>query len=212
MSRRPPALVVVVLALLLPLLGGASLPPSLSARVTAVPVVERAESRLATEGKQGVKGLRATFYVAAPRERVLATLWDVDRFLEIFPDIKKLDVLEKRQDSVDVKFTVDAVLATVSYTLRRDLDRERGSIRWREIGGDLTAARGSWTVTTTAHPDVSRVVYTSFVDVGRFVPESMVRDLAMDKVSEMAGRVRAACAKVPPAPASQPALRTGAGG
>ncbi len=188
--RRPVALVVIGCALLL---GGAELPAPLAAKCKAAPVVERAFSTVASEGKADIKGLRATFYVAAPKERVLETLWDVDRFLEIFPDIKSLDVLARRQNGVDAKFTVDAVLATVSYTLRRDLDEEKGTIRWREIGGDLEAVRGGWKVEKTEHLGVSRVTYSSFVDVGRFVPESMVRDLAIDKVNEVANRVRAAC-------------------
>lgn len=187
--RRLPALLVLSSALLL----GAALPPEWSARVQAKPVVERATSTKATEGLEGVKGLRATFYVAAPPERVLTTLWDVDRFLEIFPDIKSLDVLARRKGGVDAKFTVDAVLAEVSYTLRRELDEEKGRISWREIGGDLTAVRGSWLVEKTAQEGVSKVTYASFVDVGRFVPESMVRDLAIDKVEQVAERVRAAC-------------------
>lgn len=178
------------------LLGGAALPPEWEARCKAKPVVERALSTAAGEGKAGIKGLRASFYVAAPPDRVLETLWDVDRFLEIFPDIEALEVLARRERGVDAKFSVNAVLAKVSYTLRRELDEEKGLISWREIGGDLTAVRGSWRVEKTAIAGVSKVRYASFVDVGRFVPEALVRDLAIDKVSEMAERVRAA-AKAP---------------
>lgn len=191
MTRSLLALSVMIAALLL----GAALPPEWEARCKAKPVVERALSTEEGEGKAGIKGLRASFYVAAPRERVLQTLWDVDRFLEIFPDIQSLDVLARRKSGVDAKFTVDAVLAKVSYTLRRELDVEKGLISWHEIGGDLRAVRGSWRVEKTEIEGVTKVTYASFVDVGRFVPEAMVRDLAIGKVTEMAERVRAACAK-----------------
>lgn len=143
-----------------------------------------------------VKGLKAAFFVAAPPDQVLETLWDVKRFRQIFPDIKSLEVLAERGDSsVDAKFFVDAVFKDVSYTLRRDVDRKARVITWKSIGGDLKVVRGSWMVLPTSDPAVSKVVYTSFVDIGSFVPTGMVRDVAMGKVNQMAARVRAACVK-----------------
>jgi len=82
------------------------------------------------------------------------------------------------------------VLKEVRYTLRRTLDRSSRSITWREIGGDLRRVRGSWRVESGPEPGQSRVTYAAFVDVGRFVPTALVRDLAMRKVSEMAERIR----------------------
>jgi ribosome-associated toxin RatA of RatAB toxin-antitoxin module len=145
----------------------------------------------------GVKGLRARFRVKAPADVVLQTLWDVHRFREIFPDIHALDVLAESSDDahahVDARFTVDAVLATVHYTLRRELDRASRSVQWKNIDGDLKYVRGSWTV-APVDGDAGQcdVVYTSFVDVGTFVPTGMVRDIAMSKLEQMATRVRAA--------------------
>lgn len=139
------------------------------------------------------KGLRATFLVRAPPDVVLATLWDVKQFRKIFPDIQQLEVLAERPASLDVRFTVDAVLAKVRYTLRRDLDRDARSVRWQSIDGDLKSVTGSWQVSATEDPGVARVTYTSFVDVGYAVPTGLVRDTALQKVDQMAVRVRDAC-------------------
>ena len=143
-----------------------------------------------------VKGLRGTFRVNAPADMVLQTLWDVARFRSIFPDIKSLEVLRSSEFDVDAKFTVDAVLATVTYSLRRHLDRTARTIVWKNIGGDLKIVRGGWTVVPVDATSCD-VIYTSFVDVGTFVPTGMVRDIAMGKVKEMATRVRAASASAP---------------
>ena len=157
--------------------------------VTAAPAV------VPLTAPDGVKGLKASFYVAGAPDAVLETVWDVRRFRAIFPDIQALDVLAARGDTeVDARFSVDAVLAKVTYVLRRDLDRARRTVTWTSIGGDLKSVRGSWTVLGTEDPAVSQVIYTSFVDVGYIVPTGMVRDIALGKVAEMAGRVRAACA------------------
>lgn len=161
-------------------------------RLSAKPEIRRELSTTTGEGVEGIKGLRATFYVAAPPDRVLDVLWDVRRFPEMFPDIKDMKVLAGRDAQLDVRFRVDAVLAEVTYTLRRTVDRERRLIRWREIAGDLERVRGSWRVEATDDPGTSRVTYASFVSVSAFVPESVYRDIAIGKVEELTERVRAA--------------------
>ena len=158
------------------------------------PVIVPMKSRVKTEGTKGIPGLHATFEIKAPRDQVLETLWNIDRFQEIFPDIKKLTVKERGEDMVRAEFHVDAVLKKISYTLHRTVDRKKGDIVWREAGGDLEKIRGAWRVRPTRDEGVTRVTYESFVEVGGFVPTGLYRDLAMRKVTEMAARVRAACA------------------
>jgi len=194
---------VISVALMLALASPAPVPETAGALdTTAPPSVEP------LVGPGGVSGLRARFLVRAAPAVVLETLWDVRRFRSIFPDIESLAVVATRGEcSVDVRFVVNAVLAKVSYTLRRDLDRAAGTVVWRSIAGDLKSVRGSWTVRATEEPDVSQVVYTSFVDVGRLVPTGMVRDLALGKVKELASRVRAAVAT--PSTSAPPGNGTG---
>lgn len=160
----------------------------------SAPVIVPMKSRVKTEGVEGIPGLHATFEINAPRDKVLETLWNIDRFKEIFPDIKKLTVKKRADDMVRAEFHVDAVLKEISYTLHRTVDREKGDIVWREAGGDLEKIRGAWRVRPTSDARVTRVTYESFVEVGGFVPTGLYRDLAMRKVTEMAARVRAACA------------------
>ena len=156
--------------------------------------IERATSTKAREDQAGIKGLKAHFLVNAPQKKVLETLWDVKRFRAIFPDIKKLEVSAATETKVVAAFYVDAVVKKLSYTLDRRFDRKGGVIYWRELAGDLKYVRGRWIVEKVSEK-VSRVTYLSFVDVGTFVPTGMYRDLAMKKVNEMVGRVRAACIK-----------------
>lgn len=171
-------------------LGAAPLDGALQIASTASPEVERQTAPRGEAATTTIKGLRARFLVHAPRERVLATLWEIERFQEIFPDFRHVEVIGRGPNRVDARFVVEIPLATVTYDLRRELDLEGGHIRWQEIGGDLRAVRGAWRVEPTAHPDLVRVTYESYVDVGRFVPEALVRDLAIAKIGEVATRVR----------------------
>jgi ribosome-associated toxin RatA of RatAB toxin-antitoxin module len=152
----------------------------------------------------GVPGLRAAFDVDAPADVVLDLLWDVARFRSIFPDIKALDVVAHPDDrTIDVRFFVDAVVATPTYTLRRSLDRAGRRVSWKSIGGDLKHIAGAWTVTPTS-PTTSRVTYESFVDTGVVGVSSVYRSLVVGRVEQMVGRVRAAAAAAPRAAAPSP--------
>lgn len=174
--------------------GGAAEPldAALHSVSTAPPEVERQDAPRGESAKATIKGLKASFLVHAPRARVIATLWEVERFQEIFPDFRRVEVIERGPNSIDARFVVAIPLGTVTYDLRRELDLERGHIRWQEIGGDLRAVRGGWRVEPTAHHDLVLVTYESYVDVGRFVPDALVRDLAIAKLDEVATRVRRA--------------------
>jgi ribosome-associated toxin RatA of RatAB toxin-antitoxin module len=168
----------------------------LSSSLHAAPLDVHAKPEVQELELKGVKGLHGRFYVRAPAALVLHTLWDVTRFKSIFPDIKTLDVVARQSDvAIDVAFTIDAVLTTTHYTLHRVLDVEHQRISWQRIAGDVRFIEGSWTVSATSEPDVVAVDYESFVEVGGFVPTSIVRSIARGKVDAMADRVRAACSK-----------------
>ena len=197
-AHRTPLAAVVSAAMLVAAPRSEGTPELASAKPTLV----RERSTAASEGIDGIQGLRATFHVAAAPDRVLAVLWDVRRFPDMFPDIKHMRVLSRGETEIDVEFRVDAVIAEVTYTLRRTLDKERRSIRWHEIAGDLEHVRGSWLVENTADPNLSRVTYASFVSVNAFVPESVYRNIAEGKVEELAGRLRRAVEESAPKGAS----------
>jgi ribosome-associated toxin RatA of RatAB toxin-antitoxin module len=181
-----------VLAVALSILLLAQSPPSPEA-TGAVEVVELSDG-------DGVPGLRATFVVDAAADVVLDLLWDVTRFRTIFPDIEALTVLARPDDdTVDVRFFVDAVVATPTYTLRRSIDRGGRRVSWVNIGGDLKKIVGSWSV-SPAGPARSRVVYESFVDVGVAGVSGMYRSLVLGRVDQMVARVQAAARTAPPRP------------
>ena len=65
----------------------------------------------------------------------------------------------------------------------------------RDFSGDLRRVRGAWRVEPSDDgSSSSRVTYSAYVDVGRFVPTALVRDVAMRKMNEMVTRVRAVAA------------------
>lgn len=187
-----------VVMLLAALLGALAL--STSSAPTIVPLSDA----------DGTPGVSATFEVDAPRDVVVDLLWDVSRFRRIFPDIKSLAVVRDAHPVVDVRFDVDAVIASPTYTLRRTLDVAAGEIRWVSIAGDVKRIAGRWIVRAVDERR-SRVTYESFVDVGVPGLSGVYRDLVKAKLDQMAGRVRkgasdALVAQAMPAPGVEPGL------
>ena len=137
---------------------------------------------------EGTRGLEVRFDVDAPRDAVLDLLWDPAHFPELYPEIESVAILERDDRRMRAEYRVNAVVKRVRYELERTLDRESGTLRWRELGGDLRKVRGEWRV--DARGSGSTLTYRAFVDVGYFVPTALVRDLAMAKLGEMVARVQ----------------------
>jgi carbon monoxide dehydrogenase subunit G len=145
---------------------------------------------------EGTKGLETIFEVDVPPDPLLAVLWAPANFGRLFPDVREVRVVADRGPILDVAYRVDALIREVSYVLRRTLDREARTISWREIGGDLRRVRGGWRVEPSARPGASRVTYRAFIDIGRFVPTSLVRESGKRKLAEMVSRVRRLAAEL----------------
>lgn len=166
----------------------------LSTLLTAAPVIEP------LTGEGDTPGVRCTFDVDAPPAAVLELLWDVSRFQKVFPDIKELHIEgTPTPTSIDVRFVVDAVVASRTYTLRRQLDRDHGDIRWRNIAGDLPVVVGRWHVAAGAEGK-SLVSYESYVDVGVPGVSTIYRNIVLSKLQQMVQRVRTAAKPAPSSP------------
>src|SRR5262249_42217274 len=138
----------------------------------------------------GFPGLRASFTVAASRERIWAVLIDYANFPQIFPDITKLRVLAQDQDGAQVEFWVNAIIAQYHYVLYRRYDEPGRRLTWTRLAGDLKRIEGSWEIRDTPQPDVHLLVYESYVDIGGIIPKALVRLEATRKLREMGPRLR----------------------
>jgi ribosome-associated toxin RatA of RatAB toxin-antitoxin module len=160
--------------------------------VASPAVAQRKPAIQEVEASDGVKGLKASFQVDQPRDVVFALLDDLDAFPRIFPNVVQVKVLKQEGDTREVYFKVDAVLSEAEYVLRRSSRRgpKRDSITWDLVRGDPTVVRGSWTLIDGDKPGTTKLLYQSYVDVAAVVPTSMVRDIAIGKVEDMADRIR----------------------
>ena len=135
-------------------------------------------------------GLRASFTVAATRERIWAVLIDYANFPKLFPDIHKMRVLAQDQDGAQMEYWVNAVLTQYHYVLYRRYDEPGRRLTWTRLAGDLKRIEGSWEIRDTPRPDVHLLVYESYADIGGVILKALVRMEAMRKLREMGLRLR----------------------
>jgi ribosome-associated toxin RatA of RatAB toxin-antitoxin module len=144
----------------------------------------------AVKRPDGVPGLRASFVVAAPRERIWAVLLDYASFPKIFPDIRNIRVLTHDQQGAQVEYWVHAVVSKLHYVLYRHYDEPGRRLTWTRVAGDLKRMEGSWEICDTPRSDVHMLIYESYIDIGGIVPKALVRMEAMRKAREMGQRLR----------------------
>jgi len=144
----------------------------------------------AVKRPDGIPGLRASFAVAAPRERIWAVLLDYANFPKIFPDIHDMRVLTHDQQGAQVEYWVNAVISKYHYVLYRHYEEPGRRLTWTRVAGDLKRMEGSWEIRDTPRSDVQMLVYESYVDIGGLVPKALVRMEARRKAREMGERLR----------------------
>ena len=144
----------------------------------------------AVQHPDGFSGLRASFTVTAPRERIWAVLTDYTSFREIFPDIQKMHVLAQDQHGAQVEYWVNAVVTKYHYVLHRRYDEPGRRLTWTQIAGDLKRIEGGWEIRDTPRPDVYMLIYESYVDIGGVIPTALVRLEAARKTRQMSERLR----------------------
>jgi len=144
----------------------------------------------AVQRPDGIPGLRASFTVAAPRERIWAGLRDYASCPKIVPDIHDMRVLTHDPHGAQVEYWVNAVVSKYHYVLYRHYDEPGRRVTWTRVAGDLKRMEGSWEIRDTSRSDIQLLVYESYIDIGGVVPKALVRMEAMRKAREMGERLR----------------------
>jgi len=141
--------------------------------------------------EQGVKGLRATYQLAASREAIWELLTDYDRFRETFTKIHSLEVINEDDQGAEVRFKIKVLFLSFDYTLQRDYVRPYELLTWHRTGGDFRQISGSWSILAGPGEGIHTVVFESFVDVGYLIPTALVRNRAARELENTVTQIRA---------------------
>jgi len=173
-----------VLLTVLLLLGAALAPGSIAAVDQSIRIED-------VTNEQGVKGLRATYQLAASREAIWDLLTDYDRLRETFNRIHSLEIINEDEQGAEVRFKIKVMFLSFDYTLQRDYLRPYELLTWHRTGGDFRQISGRWSILPGPNEGIHTVIFESFVDVGYLIPTALVRNHAAAELENTVTRIRA---------------------
>ena len=115
-----------------------------------------------------------TEVIRAPLDTCFETLVDFEKYPEWFRVIKTA-TLEKADPEAGcwtVRFTLDAILKTITYTLAYECERPH-KLTWKMVAGDLSSIHGSYEL-VELEPGLTEATCTQTLEVGVWVP-GMIR-------------------------------------
>lgn len=142
------------------------------------------------KNEDGLDGLRTAFAVTASRDRIWRVLTDYDNYAKIFPRINKIDVLEQDESGATIEYWTDAVVTDLHFVLRRSYVEHGHKLTWRRVSGDLERIEGSWLIVDTPDPDISAVIFDSYLDAGSELMSWGARLGAEQEAKRMALRLK----------------------
>jgi len=143
---------------------------------SGLPVDEATRKRLARmevvtslEAGGGLKRAVATALIDAPPGRVWRVIGDFDAYAEFMPQTIASEVLERTDDGVRFKTTLEFPIKQVWYVLRIHMDRAALRTWWEMEDGSIAANEGSWELQEW-EPGRTLARYSLRIDPGFPVP------------------------------------------
>jgi hypothetical protein len=133
-----------------------------------------------------------TEVIRAPIELCFDTLVDFAEYPSWFRVIRaaKIEEADAAAGKWRVRFELDAVLKTITYTLAYE-GRRPGELVWKMTGGDLKAIEGRYEL-IELEPGLTEATCTQAIDVGMWVPGIVRRAFESSAVADSVRELKAA--------------------
>ncbi len=122
-------------------------------------------------------------------ERFLSVIRDFESYPSFIPEMVSAKIVQQTGDVCEVSFGIH-VVRRLDYTLRlTQVTPHR--IEWRLVSGVFRSNNGSWQLTPLADGSRTRAEYTVDIQVGMFLPGSLVRSLVGKTLPSMLQKFKA---------------------
>lgn len=122
-------------------------------------------------------------------DQMMAVITDFESYSNFLPEIDSCDVLTTDGVQWDVRFTVK-VVKRIRYTLRlKKVDDHK--VRWSLVEGAFKVNNGGWDLTPNEDGTALTAEYFIELQVGMFVPSSIMRTLVERTLPETVTRFKA---------------------
>lgn len=128
-------------------------------------------------------GATRTIVINAPPEKVFDVITQFERYPEFLPEVKRIRVLERRDNEAKVQYEVD-VVKTIRYTILARSERPK-RMSWTFVEGEVMKDnKGSWVLEPEGEGR-TRVTYTVEMALGPLVPKAIINTLVDSSLPRM---------------------------
>ncbi|MFY0577942.1 type II toxin-antitoxin system RatA family toxin [Cystobacter fuscus] len=128
-------------------------------------------------------GASRSIVINAPPEKLFDVITQYEKYPEFLSEVKKIRVLERKENSVKIQYEVD-VIKTIRYTILVTEDRPK-RMSWTFVEGEVMKDnKGSWVL----EPDGegrTKATYTVELALGPLVPKAIVNSLTESSLPKM---------------------------
>ena len=121
-------------------------------------------------------------------EKLISVITDFESYPAFIPEMKSAKVVRSGDGFWDVKFSVQ-MIRSLEYTLHLE-QVSPYSVRWSLLEGVFKANNGSWELEEINGGAGTRATYTVDIQVGMFLPKTVVRSLVGKSLPIMLGQFR----------------------
>lgn len=128
--------------------------------------------------------------IRAPRQQVYEIIKDMPSYPKFMPNLKKVEVIERRPNATVTEWVSVVKGATLKWTELDEFDDANCRIHYHQLGGDLKKFEGDWILEET--PEGTRVTLTVDFEIGIPMFATMLNPVARLVVRDNAeGMLRA---------------------
>ncbi|EPX57118.1 cyclase/dehydrase [Cystobacter fuscus DSM 2262] len=128
-------------------------------------------------------GASRSIVINAPPEKLFDVITQYEKYPEFLSEVKKIRVLERKENTVKVQYEVD-VIKTIRYTILVTEERPK-RMSWTFVEGEVMKDnKGSWVL----EPDGegrTKATYTAELALGPLVPKAIVNALTETSLPKM---------------------------
>lgn len=114
--------------------------------------------------------------IRAPRAQVYEVVKDMPSYPRFMPNLKKVEILERRPGATVTEWVGTVKGATLRWTELDEFDDENFRIHYRQLGGDLKKFEGDWILEET--PEGTKVTLTVDFEIGIPMFATMLNPIA----------------------------------
>jgi ribosome-associated toxin RatA of RatAB toxin-antitoxin module len=133
-------------------------------------------------------GAMATILINSPIENVFDVLKDASKFHLFMPSLEKVEIIEEKEKVQIVRFYVKKAFVSISYALKREIDRENFEIKWINYDDTFQLIRGFWRL--KPFDGKTMVIYYTYLKPGFMIPQVIVDYLEEKSIPDMLTAVK----------------------